>query len=62
MKKTTFNTKVLNFVLLADLENYMDEVGERKGSVKARSYMHRTGKAYTRIRQTKSFIIVEWIT
>tara|TARA_R110000850_G_scaffold4713_1_gene20834 strand:+ start:265 stop:453 length:189 start_codon:yes stop_codon:yes gene_type:complete len=62
MKKTTFNTKVLNFALLADLENYMDEVGERKGSVKARSYMHRTGKAYTSIRQTKTLIVVEWVT
>ena len=45
-----------------DLGRYMSEVGERKGAAPTRSYMdHRNQHGYTRIRQIKTQIIVEWM-
>jgi hypothetical protein len=53
---------IFNPIIFADLADYMKKVGLRKGSAHDRHYMqHRGQDGYTRIRQTKSNIIVEWI-
>jgi len=49
-------------VLLMDLYDYMRTVKERIGSAPTRTYMqHKNQDGYTRIRQTKANIFVEWI-
>ena len=62
MKPIKFMAWPFNPILYADLMNYMGDIGERKGSAPTRHYMqHRNQPGYTRIRQTKSLIIVEWL-
>jgi hypothetical protein len=64
MKQATFKNSndIFNPIVIHDIANYMSEVGERKGSAPTRHYMgHRNQTGYTRIRQTKSLIIVEWL-
>jgi hypothetical protein len=62
MKPVKFMTNPFNPIAYVDLCNYMSDVGERKGSAPNRSYMqHRNHDGYTRIRQTKTLIIVEWV-
>ena len=62
MKPIKFMTEPFNPILYADLKSYMSDIGERKGSAPTRHYMQHKGQAgYTRIRQTKSLIIVEWM-
>ena len=61
MKPIKFSQSV-NPILYADLKSYMHVIGERKGSAPTRHYMQHKGQVgYTRIRQTKSLIIVEWM-
>ena len=62
MKPVKFMTSPFNPTAYHDLGNYMSQVGERNGSAPTRHYMqHRRQSGYTRIRQTKSMIIVEWM-
>ena len=62
MKPVKFMTTPFNPISYHDLGSYMSDVGERKGSAPNRSYMHhRNQDGYTRIRQTKTLIIVEWM-
>jgi hypothetical protein len=62
MKPVKFMSSPFNPIAYHDLGNYMSQVGERNGSVKPRSYMHhRNQNGYTRIRQTRTLIIVEWM-
>jgi hypothetical protein len=62
MKPFKFMTDPFNPIAYVDLMNYMGDIGERKGSAPTRHYMHhRSQNGYTRIRQTKSLIIIEWI-
>ena len=62
MKPITFKITPFNPIAYHDLGTYMNDVGERIGSAPNRSYMqHRGQSGYTRIRQTKSLIIVEWL-
>ena len=62
MKPIKFMTTPFNPIAYVDLMNYMGDIGERKGSAPTRHYMqHRNQTGYTRIRQTKSLIIVEWL-
>ena len=62
MKPIKFMTEPFNPILYADLKSYMHDIGERKGSAPTRHYMQHKGQnGYTRIRQTKSLIIVEWM-
>ena len=64
MKQAIFKNSndIINPIVRHDIADYMSEVGERKGSAPSRSYMqHRGQTGYTRIRQTKSNIIVEWL-
>lgn len=49
-------------VLLMDLYDYMRTVKERIGSAPTRTYMQpKNQDGYTRIRQTKANIFVEWV-
>ena len=62
MKPVKFITTPFNPVTYHDLGSYMSEVGDRIGTAPTRYYMkHRNQSGYTRIRQTKSLIIVEWM-
>jgi hypothetical protein len=62
MKPEQFKTDAYNPIVEMDVKSYRETVGSRIGSVKPRSYMHhRNQNGYTRIRQTKSMIIVEWM-
>jgi hypothetical protein len=62
MKPIKFMTTPFNPIAYHDLSNYMSDIGERIGSAPNRSYMHHINQTgYTRIRQTKSLIIVEWM-
>jgi len=62
MKPIKFMKEPFNPILYADLKSYMHDIGERKGSAPPRHYMQHKGQTgYTRIRQTKSLIIVEWM-
>jgi len=64
MKQAIFKNAddIFNPIILHDIASYMNEIGERKGSAPTRHYMqHRGQTGYTRIRQTKSNIIVEWL-
>ena len=62
MKKKTFSVDPYHPIVEADLKGYMKCIGEVKGSAPTRHYMqHRNQTGYTRIRQTKSQIIVEWM-
>jgi len=62
MKPIKFMTTPFNPIVYHDLGSYMSDVGERIGSANNRSYMHHSNQSgYTRIRQTRSMIIVEWI-
>jgi len=64
MKQAIFKKAddIFNPIILHDIASYMNEIGERKGSAPTRHYMqHRGQTGYTRIRQTKSNIIVEWL-
>ena len=62
MKPIIFKASPFNPVLMADLAAYEREYVERKGSAPARHYMrHKNQSGYTRIRQTRKFIIVEWM-
>ncbi|MFT6910435.1 MAG: hypothetical protein ACJAS1_007164 [Oleiphilaceae bacterium] len=62
MKPEQFRTDCYNPIVEEDVKSYRKDVGERIGSVKPRSYMHhRNQNGYTRIRQTKTLIIVEWM-
>lgn len=62
MKPIIFKTNPFNLITYVDLMNYMNDVGERIGSAPPRHYMeYRNQDGYTRIRQTKSQIIVEWM-
>jgi hypothetical protein len=62
MKPINFIASPFNPVAYHDLSNYMGDVGERIGSAPTRHYMHhRNQNGYTRIRQTKTLIIVEWM-
>jgi hypothetical protein len=62
MKPEQFRTDCYNPIVEEDVKSYRKDVGERIGSVKPRSYMHhRSQNGYTRIRQTKTLIIVEWM-
>ena len=62
MKPTKFMATPFNPIVYHDLSSYMSDIGERIGSAPNRSYMHhRDQDGYTRIRQTRSMIIVEWI-
>ena len=62
MKPVKFMTTPFNPISYRDLGSYMSDVGERIGSAPTRNYMHhRNQTGYTRIRQTKTLIIVEWM-
>ncbi|URC15420.1 hypothetical protein JLT2_52 [Paraglaciecola Antarctic JLT virus 2] len=62
MKTITFKTSPFNPIVYVDLSNYMGSTGERISSAPTRHYMqHRNQTGYTRIRQTKTQIIVEWM-
>ena len=62
MKPIKFMANPFNPIVYHDLSNYMCDIGERKGSAPTRHYMkHRNQNGYTRIRQTKTLIIVEWM-
>ena len=62
MKPIKFMTTPFNPIVYHDLSNYMGDIGERKGRTQPRHYMqHRNQNGYTRIRQTKTLIIVEWM-
>ncbi len=62
MKPEQYKTDCYNPIVEEDVKRYRNQVGERIGSAPNRSYMqHRNQSGYTRIRQTKSLIIVEWI-
>tara|TARA_R110000782_G_scaffold7516_2_gene25150 strand:- start:423 stop:614 length:192 start_codon:yes stop_codon:yes gene_type:complete len=62
MKPVKFITGPFNPLVFVDLMNYMTDVGEKNGGAKVRHYMqHRNQPGYTRIRQTKTLIIVEWM-
>ena len=62
MKPINFMTNPFNPIVYHDLSKYMTDIGDRTGSAPSRSYMqHRNQDGYTRIRQTKSLIIVEWM-
>jgi hypothetical protein len=62
MKPIKFMTTPFNPIAYHDLSKYMSDIGERIGSAPNRRYMHHINQTgYTRIRQTKSLIIVEWM-
>ena len=62
MKPIKFMTNPFNPIVYHDLSKYMTDIGERNGEAPTRHYMqHRNQNGYTRIRQTKSLIIVEWM-
>ena len=63
MKKITFNIDPYHPIVEADVVNYIATIGERKGGAPVRHYMNHYTKesGYTRIRQTKTLIIVEWM-
>jgi len=64
MKQAIFKNSndIFNPIMLHDIASYMNEIGERKGSAPTRHYMqHRGQGGYTRIRQTASNLIIEWL-
>ncbi len=62
MKPEQFRTDAYNPIVEEDVKSYRKDVGERIGSAPTRHYMkHRNKSGYTRIRQTKTLIIVEWM-
>ena len=62
MKPIKFMTTPYNPIVYMDLSNYMIDIGERIGKAPTRHYMqHRNQSGYTRIRQTRALIIVEWM-
>ena len=64
MKKVIFDdvSTVLNPIAIADFEMYLKAGNRREGTAPTRHYMqHRGQDGYTRIRQTKTRIIVEWM-
>jgi len=62
MKKKTFNVDPYYPAVEDDVKDYMATTGDRIGSAPTRHYMqHRNQTGYTRIRQTKTQIIVEWM-
>jgi uncharacterized protein YaaR (DUF327 family) len=62
MKPEQYKTDCYNPIVEEDVKSYRKQVGERIGSAPNRSYMqHRNQSGYTRIRQTRTLIIIEWI-
>ena len=64
MKQAIFKNAddIFNPLVRRDFGEYMNEIGERKGSAPTRHYMqHRNQNGYTRIRQTASNLIIEWV-
>lgn len=52
----------INPVVMADFADYVKDGCIRKGSAPDRHYMqHRNQTGYTRIRQTASNLIIEWM-
>lgn len=48
-------------IITHDLSMYVGDSGIREGSAPPRSYMHhRNQTGYTKIRQTKANLIIEW--
>ena len=62
MKPIKFMSNPFNPIVYHDLSNYMGDIGERKGSGPTRRYTgHKNQDGFTRIRQTRTLIIVEWM-
>jgi hypothetical protein len=62
MKPEQYKADCYNPIVEEDVKSYRKQVGERIGSAPPRSYMqHRNQSGYTRIRQTRTLIIIEWI-
>ena len=63
MKQILFKTSPLNPVVMSDLSVYMRDNDQRQGSAPTRSFMgHKNQNGYTRVRQTRAFIIIEWVS